>query len=219
MRFTIVKQISFDENGLVPVVVQDKKTDVILMLAYANEEAIKKTLETGFAHYFSRSRNKLWKKGEESGNIQKIDSIAVDCDGDAILYKVFQKGNACHTGNYSCFFRKENLEKKTLSPDIKSEVKNQDGRILIELYKIILDRKNNKKDGSYTNYLFNKGIDKILKKIGEEAAETIIAAKTDEKDEIINEVSDLIYHLLVMLVEEDIDIKNVLDELRSRAEG
>lgn len=194
--------IKFNQDGLVPAIAQDVGTGEVLMLAYMNEEALKLTKETGIAHYYSRSRQALWKKGETSGHIQEVKGIYYDCDGDAVLLKVNQIGAACHTGNYSCFFNEEKGYK-----DLSNTLK--------DLYKVIIDRKKNPQEGSYTQYLFDKGIDKILKKIGEEAAEVIIGAKND-KQELIYEASDLIYHLMVLLVNEGVTPSEIMEELRGR---
>lgn len=194
--------VKFNQDGLVPAIAQDVGTGEVLMLAYMNEEALKLTKETGIAHYYSRSRQALWKKGETSGHIQEVKGIYYDCDGDAVLLKVNQIGAACHTGNYSCFFYEEKGYK-----DLSNTLK--------DLYKVIIDRKKNPQEGSYTQYLFDKGIDKILKKIGEEAAEVIIGAKND-KQELIYEASDLIYHLMVLLVNEGVTPSEIMEELRGR---
>ena len=194
--------VKFNQDGLVPAIAQDVGTGEVLMLAYMNEEALRLTKETGIAHYYSRSRQALWKKGETSGHIQEVKGIYYDCDGDAVLLKVNQIGAACHTGNYSCFFNEEKGYK-----DLSNTLK--------DLYKVIIDRKKNPKEGSYTQYLFDKGIDKILKKIGEEATEVIIGAKND-KQELIYEASDLIYHLIVLLVNEGVTPAEIMEELRGR---
>lgn len=220
----LVKEINFDKNGLVVVVTQDARTDEVLMLAYANLEAVNKTIETKKAHYFSRSRNKLWLKGEESGNFQDIDSIAVDCDGDALLYKVFQTGNACHTGHHSCFFRKKSIKESGKQIPKDEQIKSANDKKnsaslsdeLVSLYEVIKDRKLNPKEGSYTNYLFEKGIDKILKKISEESGEVIIASKGGDDKEVVLEIADLLYHLMTLLVQKDIDLDAVGHELASR---
>lgn len=194
--------IKYNQDGLIPAVAQDIATGEVLMLAYMNEEAVKLTLEKRVAHYYSRSRKKLWLKGETSGNIQEVKGFYYDCDGDTILLKVNQTGVACHTGEYSCFFNKvEGAE------DYKNTLAN--------LYKVILDRKINPIEGSYTNYLFDKGIDKILKKVGEESAEVIIGAKNNQ-EELIYESSDLIYHLLVLLVNEGVTLGDIYEELTKR---
>jgi len=196
-----------DANGLVPVVVQDYKTSEVLMVAYMNEEAFNKTIATGRMTYFSRSRNELWVKGETSGHYQFLKELRIDCDNDTILAKVHQLGAACHTGNVSCFFtelcRKEYSNYNPLS-------------VLTEDYNIILDRKVNPKEGSYTNYLFEKGIDKILKKCGEEATEITIAAKNPDKEELKYEIADYMYHLMVLMVECDVDWNDIVKELANR---
>ena len=195
-------EIKYDKDGLVPAIAQDIATGEVLMLAYMNEESVKLTLETDIAHYYSRSRKELWKKGETSGNIQEVKGFYYDCDGDTILIKVNQTGVACHTGTYSCF-----------SNEVKpsEDYKNTIG----DLYKVVLDRKINPIEDSYTNYLFTEGIDKILKKVGEESAEVIIGAK-NSKEELIYESSDLIYHLLVLLVNEDVSLGDIYEELNKR---
>lgn len=199
-------QIKFDENGLVPVIAQDADTNAVLMLAYANQDAIDKTLETGYMHYYSRSRKCLWKKGETSGNVQEVVSITADCDTDAILAKVKQTGPACHTGSYSCFFNTMVATKEVESGSA----------VLEQVYATIKDRKLNPKEGSYTNYLFEKGIDKILKKVGEECAEVIIASKNPDKGELRYEAADLLYHLMVLLCERDMLPGEIFTELRGR---
>lgn len=195
-------EIKFDENGLVPAIAQDVGSGEVLMLAYMNEEAFRLTEETGIAHYYSRSRKKLWKKGESSGNIQEVKGIYYDCDGDSILLKVNQVGVACHTGEYSCFFNEIKAYKNT-------------GDVIKDLYKIILDRRLNPKEGSYTQYLFEKGLDKILKKVGEETSEVIIGAKNN-KEELIYESGDLIYHMMVLLVNEGVTLGEISEELKNR---
>lgn len=207
-----IKKLKFDANGLIPAVAQDYKTKEVLMLAYMNEESIQKTFETGYAHYWSRSRKKLWKKGEESGHVQKVKELYYDCDADTILIKVEQTGTACHTGSYSCFFNNMDFENKS---DDENDNAGYDD-ILETLYNVIKDRKINPQEGSYTNYLFGKGIDKILKKVGEETSEVIIASKNGNPEEIKNEVSDLIYHLMVMMVERNVPIELVFNELSNR---
>lgn len=194
--------IKYDENGLVPAIAQDVGTGEVLMLAYMNEESLKLTIETGYAHYYSRSRKELWKKGESSGNLQEVKGIYFDCDGDTLLLKINQVGVACHTGQYSCFY---------------NEIKVCDNidNTLNELYKVIMDRKINPVEGSYTKYLFEEGVDKILKKIGEETSEIIIGAKNN-KEELIYETCDLIYHMTVLLVNEGITPGEILEQLSSR---
>jgi phosphoribosyl-ATP pyrophosphohydrolase/phosphoribosyl-AMP cyclohydrolase len=199
-----IKDLKFDEKGLIPAIVQDYYTKQVLMLAYMNEESLKLTLEKGETYFFSRSRGKIWHKGETSGNTQKVKKIFYDCDEDALLIQVEAKGPACHTGNITCFYRSFDEE-------------TEDGiEILNKLYERIKGRKINPVEGSYTNYLFEKGINKILKKVGEEATEVVIAAKNDSKDEIVYEVSDLIYHLIVLLVEKNITLNDIYNELEKR---
>ena len=205
--------LKFNEEGLIPTIVQDINTHDVLMLAYMNEESLKKTIETGFAHYWSRSRKKLWKKGETSGNTQKVEEIYYDCDKDSLLLKVEQKGDACHTGNRTCFFKTLDLD-NNIKTDF--QISSKDASILYELYGVIEDRRENPIEGSYTNYLFSEGIDKILKKVGEEATEVVIASKNDSKEEVIYEVSDLIYHLTVLLVNQDITLDDIFEELKTR---
>ena len=194
-------------EGLVPVVVQESSGKV-LTLAYMNREALKKTLETGYAHYYSRSRGRIRMKGEISGNVQKVREIFVDCDNDALLMIVEQKGAACHTGNESCFYRKlgdiERVESGGLDYSLS---------ILKELEEIVKDRKRNPREGSYTSSLFEQGRGRICKKVGEEAVEVITA---QGRDELIREVADLIYHLIVLLVNDDIQLSEVMRELRGR---
>jgi len=196
-----------NDKGLVPVIAQDYKTNQVLMLAYMNEEAFEKTIKIGRMTYFSRSRNELWTKGETSGHFQYVKSLTADCDFDTILAKVSQVGVACHTGSMSCFFneivKKEYIEKDPL-------------KVFDNVYKIIEDRKIHPKEGSYTNYLFNKGLDKILKKVGEEASEVIIASKNSVKDDIVYEESDLLYHLMVLMVEKGVTWEDVTRELAQR---
>ncbi len=200
----MIALVKFDENGLVPVIAQDYLTKQVLMLAYMNQEALDKTLETGQVHYYSRSRKELWLKGETSGHFQNLKKICYDCDGDALLVFVEQVGVACHTGERTCFHN--TLREFEAVPD----------DILQKLHYLISDRKANPKEGSYTNYLFDKGIDKILKKVGEETAEVIIAAKNKDKGEITYETADLLYHLSVLLVESGLDWEDINAELRKR---
>ena len=203
----IIKQIKFNSHGLVPVVTQSYYTGKVLMQAYANEEAIRKTLETGFATYYSRSRKQLWVKGETSGNKQKIVKVKVDCDGDSVLYLVKDYGVACHTGEESCFYR--NIE-------FKKEEKPDPYEIIHALYEKVLDRKQNKPEGSYVAKLFEKGSDKIIQKVGEEAIETVIALKNKDKNEIVYETADLLFHLIVALADAGVKIEDIQEELLRR---
>ena len=203
-----ISMIRFTKDGLVPCICQDAKTGAVLMLAYMNEQSLRLTLEKKRAVYYSRSRSELWEKGATSGNTQKVRAIYYDCDADALLIKVEQTGNACHTGEYSCFFNAV-FDDLGVSADSGSSV-------FRELYATVIGRKNDPSEGSYTNYLFDKGLDKILKKVGEEAAETIIAAKNQDRQELIGETGDLIYHLTVMLAEKGISMDEIEQELKSR---
>ncbi len=198
-------KINFGENGLVPAIAQEANTGVVLMQAYMNREAFDKTLETGYAHYYSRSRQQLWKKGETSGNVQEVVRISLDCDCDCVLLQVKQTGPACHTGKYSCFYNQ-----------VQENEAIANSSMLYELYDLIADRKMNPKEGSYTNYLFEKGIDKILKKVGEESAEVIIASKNPGTDELRYEAADLIYHLLVLMNEKGLSLIELFEELQKR---
>lgn len=195
------------DNGLIPVVVQDYRTNDVLMVAYMNEESYRKTLETGKMTYYSRSRQKLWLKGETSGHFQYVKSLMLDCDNDTILAKVRQIGAACHTGSYSCFFKE--LAKKDY-------VSTNPHTVLTDDFNIIMERKNHPKEGSYTNYLFDKGIDKILKKCGEEASEIIIAAKNPDAEELKYEIADFLYHMMVLMAECDLDWDDITKELVNR---
>ncbi len=207
--------IKFDDKGLVPVVTQDYKTKEVLMVAYMNEEAFDKTIETGKVTYFSRSRNKLWLKGETSGHFQLVKAIKLDCDGDTILIEAEQIDAACHTGNKTCFYR--TLTNGTWSEaEVKANNEELSAQILQEVYNVIVDRTIHPKEGSYTNYLFTKGLDKILKKVGEETAEVIIAAKNKSKEEIRYEISDLMYHLMVLMVERGVTLEDIYGELKGR---
>ncbi len=191
-----IEELKFDEKGLIPAIVVDNKTNQVLTLAYMNKESLNITLEKKLTCFWSRSRQELWLKGETSGNYQHVVDITADCDKDALVVKVNPDGPACHTGSYSCFGDEE------FSLDA--------------LMKLIEGRRTNPQEGSYTTYLFEKGIDKQLKKIGEECTEVIIAAKADDKKETIYELSDLVYHCLVMMVEKDITIDDIKNELSSR---
>ncbi|MBP7058838.1 MAG: bifunctional phosphoribosyl-AMP cyclohydrolase/phosphoribosyl-ATP diphosphatase HisIE [Lachnospiraceae bacterium] len=201
-------EIKTDANGLVPVVIQDYRTNQVLMVAYMNEESYNLTVLTGKMTYFSRSRQSLWVKGETSGHYQYVKELILDCDNDTILAKVSQvDGIACHTGAPSCFF----------NSILKKEYKNNNPLSILESeYEVIAGRKEHPKDGSYTNYLFDKGLDKILKKVGEEASEIIIAAKNPEKEEVKYEMADFLYHMMVLMVEKGLTWEEIAIELSNR---
>ncbi len=203
-----LSQVKFNEQGLVPAIAQDAATGEVLMLAWMNEESLRLTLETGFATYFSRSRQQLWKKGETSGHTQRVLGVKYDCDGDALLLTVEQTGPACHTGARSCFFN----DLMTPDPDDLPAT----AAILEQVYAVIADRKEHPQEGSYTNYLLDKGIEKICKKLGEEASESIIAAMKNDREEVTYEAADLLYHLLVLLYDRGVTPADVWAELARR---
>ena len=209
----MIEDIKYDEKGLVPAIIQDVKTNEVLMLAYMNKESLAKTIASGQTWFYSRSRKELWNKGATSGNVQNVVDVFYDCDQDALLIKVEQNGVACHTGEYSCFYRKLN----DVRPN-KTLVRDDNGiaTLLNELYSVINDRKENPKEGSYTTYLFEKGQDKILKKVGEESAETIIASKNMDNNELLYEMADLWYHCLVLLSFHGVVPNELLQELKKR---
>jgi len=211
-----VDQLKFDDKGLIPAIVQDSVSGKVLMLAYMNKEALAKTLESGVTWFYSRSRSSLWQKGETSGNIQKVREIRYDCDGDTLLVSVEQTGAACHEGTFSCFSRILGGEKQGDQVFDPAKVYGSAATVLQELYHVIADRKANPQEGSYTTYLFTKGQDKILKKVGEEAAETLIGSKNNDKDEILYEMADLWYHCLVLLAYHNITPAELLTELHKR---
>ena len=210
--------IKFDEKGLLPAIIQQAETGTVLMLAYMNKESLQKTVETGVTWFYSRSRHALWQKGETSGHVQKVQDIYYDCDADTLLIKVEQTGAACHEGTLSCFSRKlgQTASEGEQLADPKAVYGQSVSGVLHELYHVINDRKLNPKEGSYTTYLFEKGQDKILKKVGEEAAETIIASKNNDKNELISEMSDLWYHCLVLLANHDVSPSELMAELQKR---
>lgn len=195
-------EIRFDERGLIPAIVQNAATREVLTLAYMNRESLERTIETKQTWFWSRSRNELWHKGATSGNTQEVVSLALDCDRDAVVVLVNPAGPACHTGAVSCF------DAGTPSDGL--------GPLLEQLYELIQSRERERPSGSYTTYLFEEGLDKILKKLGEESAETIIAAKNDDDGRLTAEVSDLVYHLLVLLVARGVSLTQVAAELGNR---
>ena len=200
-----IDKLKFDDNGLIPAIIIDYYTKEVLTLAYMNKESLEISLKEGKTCFYSRSRKELWRKGETSKNYQHIQSIKSDCDNDALVIEVIKDGPACHTGAESCFmneiYQKENYKDFSI----------------YKLYELIRERKINMTEGSYTTYLFNSGIDKILKKIGEESSEVIIGAKNGSKEEIIYELSDLLYHSLVLMVEKNITLNDIKDELSKRS--
>ncbi|NLM21351.1 MAG: bifunctional phosphoribosyl-AMP cyclohydrolase/phosphoribosyl-ATP diphosphatase HisIE [Peptococcaceae bacterium] len=224
----VIKEIRWNQDGLVPAVVQDIESGQVLMLAYMNAEALKRTIKEGKAYYFSRSRQSLWLKGETSGHFQEVVDLRFDCDQDAILLQVKQTGMACHENYFSCFHNKINL----CEQENNKEQKNQGfwgtvgepglkpaiplGRILEMLAETIKQRNLTRPEGAYTTYLFTKGLDKILKKVGEECAEVIIAAKNNNPEEIRYETADLLYHLLVLLEDRKVGLQEIAAELNSR---
>lgn len=198
-------EVKFDERGLIPAIVQNAATREVLTLAYMNQESLAKTIETQQTWFWSRSRGELWHKGETSGNTQRVVSVTLDCDHDAVVVLVDPAGPACHTGAISCF------ETGSKATGI--------GAVLDQLYEVIGSREQERPDHSYTTYLFKEGIDKILKKLGEESAETIIAAKNDDPARLISEVSDLVYHLVVLLVARGVSLEEIAKELAQRRKG
>lgn len=228
MNFSI-DELRYDDRGLIPAVIQESSTGSVLMVGYMNPESLQKTLETGLTWFYSRSRQRLWQKGEQSGHVQKVEEILTDCDQDTLLIKVEQVGpGACHEGYRSCFHYsvksdgklserqgEKSMAKQVFDPDKVYGRSNAAG-ILEEVYSVITERKAHPQEGSYTTYLFTEGINKILKKVGEESAEVIIAAKDPEDEPLIYEAADLIYHLLVLLAEREIKPEQVLAELKRR---
>ena len=200
-----INQLKFDEKGLIPAIVQDAISGRVLTVAYMNRESLAITMEKGLTCFWSRSRRELWLKGETSGNVQHVVSITPDCDGDALLVKVEKEGPACHTGTDSCFDGEALYESDELH-DFS----------LSDLMKLIEGRKSEKKEGSYTTYLFEKGLDKILKKVGEESTEVIIAAKAEDRAETVYEIADLAYHVMVLMIEAGISLEDIHRELASR---
>ena len=192
----------FQKQALIPVIVQDYQTKQVLMMAYTNEEAYQKMIESGETWFWSRSRQKLWHKGEESGHFQKVKGMRLDCDQDTLLVFVEQTGNACHTGAYSCFY--------------DEVIPFDDSDIFADLEKQIADRKAHPVEKSYTNYLLDQGLDKVLKKVGEEASEVIIASKNSDKTELLGEIDDLLYHLFVLMNQTDISLEEVRQKARER---
>ena len=197
-------ELKFDEKGLIPAIVQDHYTKEVLTLAYMNKESLAITIDERRTCFWSRSRQELWRKGETSGNVQHVVSITADCDGDALVVEVVKDGPACHTGSESCFFNEIYL-----SDELKQF--SYEG-----LYHLIEGRKTNPKEGSYTTYLFDKGLDKILKKVGEECTEVIIGGRKEDKEETVYEIADLCYHVMVLMVQMGITVEDITRELEKR---
>ncbi len=220
MDVTVPQDLRFDANGLIPAIAQDALNGQVLMHAYMNAEALARTLETGLAHYYSRSRGRLWRKGEESGHVQRVRAILYDCDQDTLLLKVDQEVAACHTGNRSCFYRELSVgegrgvgaEDRRFDPTV---VYSGLG-ILLDVYGVIQDRKTHPPEGSYVATLFAKGLDQILKKVAEESAEVLLAAKAGDRKQIVYEMADLWFHTLVLLAERGIRPEEIAQELGRR---
>jgi len=208
-----LKELRFDDRGLIPAIVQDATTADVLMLAYMNAESLERTIETGETHFWSRSRGRLWHKGETSGHTQAVVEIRLDCDADALLVRVRQRGVACHTGERSCFYRSLADAGTSDAPERATSA------ILDELFGVIRDRAKHPQPDSYTSKLLSSGLERILKKVGEEASEVIIASMGGDPEETVYETGDLLYHLLVMLAAQDIDLERVYAELRRRRAG
>lgn len=206
-----IEQIHFDEKGLIPAIAFDVISSKVVMLAYMSRESIEETLATGYCTYFSRSRQKLWQKGESSGHLQKLRSMKLDCDGDTLLLEIEQTGMACHTGNFSCFFREMKDGTWVLAED-----DNSIGRGMALEYDIVKERAEHPVEGSYTNYLLREGVDKICKKVGEESTECVIAAKNRSKEELTYEAADLIYHMTVLLYEQGLSWDDIGKAMLSR---
>jgi phosphoribosyl-ATP pyrophosphohydrolase/phosphoribosyl-AMP cyclohydrolase len=243
MSDAIIHSLKFDRDGLIPTIVQDRVTGEVLMLAYMNGESLERTLQSGETWFWSRSRGELWHKGATSGHTQKVVDIRLDCDDDTLLVRVDPQGPACHTGERTCFFRNANaMGDHVVKPDATpaeldidftrdaAAIEKLQGQVslvnvpamelgiqLQDLFKLVQERKDQRPPNSYTSYLFNSGLDKILKKIGEESAETIIAAKNEGKKELASEITDLLYHLLVLMVEREVSLRDIVEELSKRA--
>jgi phosphoribosyl-AMP cyclohydrolase / phosphoribosyl-ATP pyrophosphohydrolase len=238
MTESLIHNLTFDDRGLITAIVQDDETNEVLMAAYMNAESLARTLQTGETWFWSRSRQELWHKGATSGHTQQVVDVRLDCDGDALLVRVNPHGPACHTGERTCFFRgnQEMSTPQSKETEVKNNLKVESspspvslvnvaamdlGILLQNLFKLIQERKDQRPEGSYTSYLFNSGLDKILKKVGEESAETIIAAKNADLDDgrthLTSEISDLLYHLLVLMVEREVSLQDILNELNNRA--
>ena len=234
MAEELIHNLKFDEHGLLPAIVQDDESHEVLMVAYMNAESLARTLQTGETWFWSRSRQELWHKGATSGHTQQVVDLRLDCDGDALLVRVRPRGPACHTGERTCFYRGAAGRPVAVAPAGKPAVMEASspslslvnvaaldlGILLQDLYELIEERQRSRPENSYTTYLFNQGLDKILKKVGEESAETIIAAKNAEGPEghqqLSAEIGDLLYHLLVLMVEREVSLQDILTELSAR---
>ena len=215
----VSEHIRWDAAGLVPAIIQDAESKQVLMMAYMNRESLRLTLESGETWFWSRSREELWHKGATSGNVQTVVSMTYDCDGDTLLLQVNPNGPACHTGQTTCFHNEIIAQGQDSEPASQgTAVSGERFAVLAELEEVIAQREVERPEGAYTTYLFDKGVDKILKKVGEEASETIIAAKNKDNAELKLEVSDLIYHLLVLLQERKLPLDEIMDELSRRHE-
>ncbi|MBT2764520.1 bifunctional phosphoribosyl-AMP cyclohydrolase/phosphoribosyl-ATP diphosphatase HisIE [Paenibacillus sp. ISL-20] len=215
----VSEHIRWDASGLVPAIVQDAQSKQVLMMAYMNRESLRLTLESGETWFWSRSREELWHKGATSGNVQTVVSMTYDCDGDTLLLLVDPKGPACHTGQTTCFYNEITVQgQKSGTANNRAAAESRRFTVLAELEEVIAQREVERPEGAYTTYLFDKGVDKILKKVGEEASETIIAAKNKDNAELKLEISDLIYHLLVLLQERKLPLDEIMDELSRRHE-
>lgn len=212
----LLAAVRWDAQGLAPAIVQDASSKDVLMMAYMNEESLKRTVASGETWFWSRSRSELWHKGATSGHLQRVRSLRYDCDGDTLLVLVDQTGPACHTGSYSCFYNEVKAGALAGEAGGSGEAKADRFAMLAKLESVIAQRDAERPEGAYTTYLFEKGVDKILKKVGEETAEVIIAAKNRDNDELRCEASDLIFHLMVLLRERKLPLDDVLGELDRR---
>jgi phosphoribosyl-ATP pyrophosphohydrolase/phosphoribosyl-AMP cyclohydrolase len=216
----VPENLRFDANGLIPAIAQDAEDGQVLMLAYMNADALARTLETGLAHYYSRSRGRLWRKGEESGHVQRVRAILYDCDEDTLLLKVNQEVAACHTGHRSCFYRAvpgaAAGETPSTEPRFDPQAVYAGLGILLEVYGVIEDRKSRRPEGSYVASLFAKGTDEILKKVAEESTEVLLAAKSGNREQLVYEMADLWFHSLVVLAGQDIRPEEIARELARR---
>lgn len=213
---TIIKQVDWKKSSLIPAVIQCANSDVVLMVGFLNQEALKLTLQTGFMHYFSRSKERIWKKGETSGHFQKVVDVFLDCDNDTFLFKVIQEGMACHTGRQSCFYHRIDLKKEEIENIGQTVDMSEKYSVLDRLYHSLQEKKNVSPSKSYTALLYAKGDNGICKKIIEEASEFVFALKDNDKTQIINECADLVYHVLVGLSDKNVSIDLIRSEIKKR---